>query len=215
MMNNKIWIAGCHGSGINHIRLLLGMSPGGEIIDFSGRRVSDTSKFDFVMRVIYHDSRTFTGTPPVRNGITNPFEMPSYWLRIEFMTREKYTETLITHDPNIIEKKQSNKDKVIFVQVGDVDRVTQLYQAKCPGLNGRTYEEEFKLNLEWQQVPEGADGVIITDELYKRDWVANNLLNLLDQIGYTPSDLSKIEKIHHRWCDLNDQLLDTPSKYPI
>ena len=53
---------------------------------------------------------------------------------------------------------------------------------------------------------EGVDAVVVTDELYRRDWVSNNLLHLLDQIGYAPADPSETEKIHHRWCDLNDQL---------
>lgn len=206
MMNNKIWITGCHGSGINHIRLLLGMSPGKEIIDLSGRRVADVSKLDFVMRVMYHDSRIFDGTPPVRNSQTNTWRRQSYWLRMEWLTREKYTETEVRHSYNIVRKKQSDKDRTIFLQVGDVDRVTQLYRTKCPDLNGRTYEEEFKENLQWQTVPEGVDAVVVTDELYRRDWVSNNLLHLLDQIGYAPADPSETEKIHHRWCDLNDQL---------
>lgn len=203
-MNNKIWINGCMGSGINHIRLLLGMSPGKEIIDLSGRRVADVSKLDFVIRVMYHDSRISDGKPSMRNSQNN-WGSVSYWLRMERLTREKYTETAVRHSYNI--EKQSDKDRTIFLQVGDVDRVTELYRAKCPDLNGRTYEEEFKENLRWQTVPEGVDAVVVTDELYRRDWVSNNLLHLLDQIGYAPADLSETEKIHHRWCDLNDQLL--------
>jgi len=192
------------GSGINHIRLLLGMSPGKEIIDLSGRRVADVSKLDFVIRVMYHDSRLSDVKPSMRNGQNN-WGSVSYWLRMELLTREKYTETAVRHSYNI--EKQSDKDRTIFLQVGDVDRVTQLYRTKCPDLNGRTYEEHIEENLRWQTVPEGVDAVVVTDELYRRDWVSNNLLHLLDQIGYAPADLSEAEKIHHRWCDLNDQLL--------
>jgi len=206
-MNNKIWITGCHSSGINHIRLLLGMSPGKEIIDLSGRRVADASKLDFVMRVMYHDSRIFDGTPPVRNGQTNTWESQSYWLRMEWMTREKYTETAVEHTCNIAGKKQSDEDRAIFVQVGDVDWVTQLYRAKCPGLNGRTYEEQYEENLRWRTVPRGVDAVVVTDQLYGRDWSTNYLPHLLDQIGYAPADVSEAEKIHHRSCELNDHLL--------
>jgi len=206
-MNNKIWITGCYGSGINHIRLLLGMSPGKEIIDLSGRRVADASKLDFVMRVMYHDSRIFDGAPPVRNGQTNSWESQSYWLRMEWLTREKYTETAVVHTYNIASKKQSDEDRVIFVQVGDVDLVTQLYRAKCPDLNGSTYEEQYEKNLRWRMVPRGVDAVVVTDHLYSRDWSTDNLPHLLEQIGYAPADVSEAEKIHHRWCDLNDRLL--------
>jgi len=66
-MTNKIFITGCCGSGINHIRLLFGMSPCKEILDLGGRRVADASKLDFIMRVMYHDSRIFNGEQTTRN----------------------------------------------------------------------------------------------------------------------------------------------------
>jgi len=207
-MNDKIWITGCMGSGINHIRLLLGMSPGREIIDLSGRRIADEFKLGFIMRVMYHDNRAFIGEPPVRNGQTNNWKSRSYWLRMEWLVREQYTETTVIHDYKIADKKQSNADRVIFVQVGDVDQVTQLYRAKCPDLNGLTYEEHHNSNLKWLVVPNDVNAVIRTNELYERDWVVNNLARLLDQMDYAPiTDLSDAEKIHHRWCDLNARLL--------
>lgn len=210
-MNDKIFITGCSGSGINHIRLLLGMSPGREIRDLSGRLVADPSKFDFVMRVMYNDIRTSTGKAPVRNGHTS-WGQPSYWLRMEWLTRETYTESTVTHDPEIVDKKQSSGDRVIFVKVGDVDLVTRLYLAKCPGLNGSTYNEELERNRAWQTVPAGVDAVVVTDDLYRRDWASSGLAKVLDQIGYAPVHLSDAEKIHHRWCDLNDRLLERSDK---
>jgi hypothetical protein len=131
---------------------------------------------------------------------------------MEWLTRETYTESTVTHDPEIVDKKQSSGDRVIFVKVGDVDLVTRLYLAKCPGLNGSTYNEELERNRAWQTVPAGVDAVVVTDDLYRRDWASSGLAKVLDQIGYAPVHLSDAEKIHHRWCDLNDRLLERSDK---
>jgi len=210
-MKNKIWITGCFGSGVNHIRLLLGTSPGKEIMDLSGRKVPDQSKLDFILRVMYHENRIHTGKPPIRNSVTNSWNRQSYWLRMEWLTRAKYTETEVIHDLKITKKKSAD-DRIVFVQVGDVEQVTKLFLAKCPDLNGNTYNEELEKNRRWQTVPAGVDSVIMTDELYRRDWVSRGLAKVVDQIGYAPVNLSDAEKIHHRWCDLNDRLLERRNK---
>ena len=47
MEEKQITLSGCYGAGTNHLRLLLGLVPGKEIRDFSGRRLSDDKKLYF------------------------------------------------------------------------------------------------------------------------------------------------------------------------
>jgi len=198
MEEKQITLSGSRGAGTNHLRLLLGLVPGKEIRDFSGRRLSDDKKLYFCTNIQYHNNITSTESYKGHN-----WGRQSYWLRVESWTREYYKDTIISHE--ILPKQE-----VIF-EVGDVDRVTKLYEAKCPGLNGLSYKEEYDRNKEWSNITvrgiTTADVTVQTDDFFESNWVEKNLQRLLDKLDYGTVDIETARAVHHRWCNLNNILL--------
>ena len=204
--NPVITLSGCMGSGINHVRLLLGLGSGKEIRDFSGRRVPDDKKLDFVMTILYHENRVFVNERPIRGGETNVWHNQSYWLRIEWLTRELYEDCKINHS-----RTPTMDGSWVYFQVGDAHRVLDLYKAKCPDLNGLGDDAFLKGIEAWRQVPAGVTSSVMTDQLYERGWVGGYLKKLLSDLDHGPVDMDMAEKIHHRWCDLNQLILKNRS----
>ena len=73
---DKLILNGFYGTGVNHVRLILGLRTGHEIRDLSGRRLPDDKKVNFIMKTFYHDNRASVCLPPLRGGNTNVWESP-------------------------------------------------------------------------------------------------------------------------------------------
>ena len=72
MEEKQITLSGCYGAGTNHLRLLLGLVPGKEIRDFSGRRLSDDKKLYFCTNIQYHNNITSTESNAKSSVLLDP-----------------------------------------------------------------------------------------------------------------------------------------------
>jgi hypothetical protein len=198
-------ISGPMGGGMNHLRLLLGLRPGGEIRDLSGRRLTQEQKQEFCIRTWYSDRRSHTGSAPsdqawwVSNGGYR-WQAQSYWLRMEWMTRDLYQESEIHHT---VEPDQG----VRFVTRPDSDQlVCRIYKAKCPNLNGNTWSEQIRHSEDFRAEPKVAVPVFLPD-FYESEWCDHNLKHLTDRLEMQGVDPDLARSVHHRWCELNQELL--------
>jgi hypothetical protein len=202
-------ITGPMGGGMNHLRLLLGLGKGAEIRDLSGRRLPDADKEQFVLKIMYHDHRAYNGPLPERGYKDNlwkvehrgySWQAQSYWLRVEWLTRDLYTDSHISHDPAIDEG-------IRFVtKNGAENLICDLYKAKCPNLNGNTQEEQIKHTMSFVKIPTVALPVYLPD-FYKNDWCDLYLQKLTTQLDLPAVEFSIARRIHQRWCELNHFLI--------
>lgn len=193
-------IAGPPGGGMNHLRCLLGLAPGGEIRDLSGRRVADSDKEQFLLQVYYHSNRAYTGSAIHRGPERNVWRSGSYWLRMEWLTRDLYTESRVQHDP-----LPPAGSVQCVPRAGHIDWVVGLYRAKCPDLNGHTVQRQQAFTGKFLTVQSDCHPVYLPD-LYHRDWVDQSLAPLCDRLARSRPGMDSARRVHHRWCDLNDRL---------
>ena len=160
---------------------------------------------------MYHEHRAYRGAIPDRGPSDKlwkvehggySWQAQSYWLRVEWLTRNFYKDSLISHDPTI--------DKGIrFVsRPGSENLICDLYKAKCFNLNGDTRAKQIRHITAFNKVPTLALPVYLPD-FYKSDWCDSNLHKLTTSLDLPPVKLDLAQRVHHRWCDLNHVLLET------
>lgn len=197
---NMITLNGCFGSGTNHVRLLLGLRPGGEIRDLRGRRVEHDRKLWTVRTQIYTPARAHQGPPLPHWG------RGSYWLRMEFLTRELYTDSRISH-----ERLHRFPRPWVRFQATDPEEVALMYLAKSPDLAGRfTWGEWLAKVRQWQSAVPGATHTIDCHHLFQRHYWRTGLPSLTRDLGVAAVDPQWAREVHLTWCDLNEQVLARP-----
>ena len=190
---------------MNHLRLLLGLRPGGEIRDLSGRRLEQDQKQDFCLTTWYSDRRSHTGSAPtpqawwVSNGGYR-WQAQSYWLRMEWMTRDQYQDSEIHHTT------EPDHGVRFVTREGSDQEVCRLYKAKCPNLNGNTWQQQILHSEGFRVTPKVAVPVFLPS-FYDSDWCDHSLKPMTDRLGMDSVDPDLAHRVHHRWCELNRQLL--------
>ena len=132
------------GAGANHVRVLLGLRPGGEIRNHDGRRLLDREKLPWLEGVFYNRARCRD------------------WLRMEWLTREHYEDIQIQSDPQQTQLPQ------IRLWTPDPEPVARLYEAKAGHRNGLT-AQQLRDHVGLYQPVEGATN-IRADLLFREDF---------------------------------------------
>ena len=178
MLNRTITIAGPTGGGMQHLRVLLALTPEGQCVTPTGQDVALADRAEWICREMYPMYRAHAPGDGWQRAEQHHFR---YW-----------------HTMDIIHRPDRPADIRFFIRPGGSAPIRALSSWKVRAMPSEP-------SAEWFQRPAGCIEVALPD-FYLDRWPEHHLAAIAERLGLGTPDMASALRVHSAWCRINRRI---------